>query len=311
VDRIKDEAKKAVQELPEHHGGAVNCIAFTSDGSLCATGGDDYAIRLWQTNDRKLLHAVTSAHRAAVTSLQFTPSGQLVSAGRDGQLKVWDVSNPQSPKVTLALPARSGDVPVLGVSPDGRTTLFDHGPELRMVSLANRQIEGAVRNPSGALSFSTMALFSPDGKTILTNNAAEGRVQLWRTPARPDDATAADGLPREVKAHAAELRQFVWNNGAATCGAFAPDGSFAVTGTHDNQVLVWAMPPKGDDGELLERPRAARLTYVDESLDTSARQVRVWAEVDNPEARPNAAHPEQALTPGGTATLVVPLSRGK
>ena len=54
---------------------------------------------------------------------------------------------------------------------------------MRLRSLSDRtQVEGRLRNQPGSASFSTMALFAPDGKTILTNNNSESRLQLWRTP---------------------------------------------------------------------------------------------------------------------------------
>ena len=131
-----------------------------------------------------------------------------------------------------------------------------------------------------------MALFSPDGKTILTNRSMPGMLQLWRTPTT---------VPR-----GSELRQFIWSTtkGTANCGAFAPEdgpdgSSFAVTGMEDHKVLVWAMPSKE---EIASPPLQARLVLVDKFLDTHSRHVRVWADVlESPEW----------LLPGMRATMVV------
>lgn len=273
-----DNLKDAPRELGERHRGAVTCVAFSPDGETCATGSEDRSICLWETSTGKLLHRLPAAHRAAVTSLQFAAGGQLVSAGRDNTMVLWSVETGKPPLRVAESDRRSGDVAQLGVSPDGKRVLFDQGKELRILSLSDRQIEGVLHSPSTSTSFTTMALFSPDGNTILTNVAAEGRIQLWRAP----DATQ----PR-----AAEVRQFVWTTGQATCGAFAPDSSFAVTGTQDNRVLVWPMPSKEEIGTKL----TARLTLVEQSIEGSSRQVRVWAELENP----------GWLVPGSTATLVV------
>src|SRR5262249_58045462 len=126
---------------------------------------------------------------------------------------------------------------------------------------------------------SARALFSPKGKTILTNGAAPGRLQLWRTPA-----------PGQ---RGGELRQFAWNTADVTCGAFTPDSRFAVTGTKDNRVLIWEMPP---DKEVSEQLRA-RLTYVEEFVDASLKRMTVRAELIN--------QPRWVI-PGGTATIVIP-----
>ena len=276
--------------LEERHKGPITCAAFSPDGAYCATGGEDRVIRLWNVEDGKLLATVQAAHKAAVTSLQFAQEKdqplRLVSAGGDNTLIVWNLGDVKKPERGTVAPYRTGDVTRLGVSADGKHVLFDHGTELRVLSLDDlKQIEGVVRNTTN---FTTMALFSPDGNTLLTNSASDGRVQLWRAPGRGTDA--GDG-------HCAELRQFV-GGGPATCGAFDPDSGFAVTGSRDNEVLVWAMPKAA---EVLAKPRETRLTWVDRALDTGGRQVRVWAELANDDYGK-----ETGLTPGGTATMVVP-----
>jgi WD40 repeat protein len=123
-----------------------------------------------------------------------------------------------------------------------------------------------------------MALFSPDGKAILTNGNAPGRIQLWRAPihgARP-----------------AQLRQFTWNSALASCGAFDPNGQFAVTGTQDHQVLVWAMPEEKEVNTELK----AKLSYVEGSLENTQGKMTIRAELENP----------GWLIPGGMATIVIP-----
>jgi WD40 repeat protein len=281
VGRILDLNKRDAgpRELSQRHEGAINACAFSADGEVCATSGDDRAICLWETETGELRHRLPALHRSYVTSLEFTADNRLVSAGRDGRLLVWDVT-PGKPPVRRGpdFEGRGGEVARLGVSPDGQSVLFDQGKELRLLSLADKQIRGVLQNPPGAPDFWGMALFAPDGRTILTNGSAPGRLQLWRTP--------------DAQGRASELRQLVWATAAATCAAFAPDGSFAATGTQDHQVLLWDMPGKAE----VESRLTARLTLVDRHLDTRSRQVRVWAELDNP----------GWLIPGISATVVIP-----
>ena len=152
-----------------------------------------------------------------------------------------------------------------------------------MLSLKDKHIVGSLQGPPNTGNFATLALFSPDGKAVLTNSTGPGRgLQLWRTE------------PQQGRG--AEVRQFVWTAGAATCGAFAPDGTFAVTGSADSQVLVWAMP----DAREVEQRLTARLSYVEEFLDSSQNQVTVRAELENP----------GWIIPGPAtrATLVVPFA---
>jgi WD40 repeat protein len=282
LDKIGD--KNATQiDLEERHSGAINAVAFSEDGGICATGGEDRSIRLWETAEGKLLGRVSGAHQSGVTSLAFTAKGKLVSVGRDRRLVVWDVVDGGDGKKlvqAMSFDRRSNEVPVLGVDAEGSRVTFDEGREVRVMSLESRKIEGRLANPPGSPSFSTLALFSPDGTSILTNGNAPGRLQLWRAPS--------------AKNRASELRNFAWSNGKVTSGAFDPDGAFAVTGTSDGRVLTWAMPSKE---EAEQGPLSAQLNYVEEFLDTSLKRVAVKATLDQA--------PEWII-PGGSATIVVP-----
>jgi hypothetical protein len=87
----------------------------------------------------------------------------------------------------------------------------------------------------------------------------------------------------------------LWNTGSV-CGTFAPDGSFAVTGTQDGKVLVWAMPAR----EEIVKRIPATLALVEQVLDSSTMQVRIWAELDEVPSW---------LVPGSSATIVVPIDQ--
>jgi WD40 repeat protein len=276
-----DDHQALVREMASGHTGRVNSVAFSPDGSLCASGGADHALCLWDTASGNKLCRIPEAHRYEVTAVQFAGPRKLVTAGANGSLVVWDITDThQLVESPPPIDGRTNDVSYPGVSPDGKTVLYNQGREMRLVSLENRQIEGQLTNPSDSQTFTDFALFAPDGKTILTN-ASAGRLQLWRVPA-------------SLREHAAELRQLIWTSGVATCAAFAPDSTFAVTGTKDHRVLLWDMPSEKEVKEHL----MGRLSLVERSIDTRSRQVRVWALVDNP---------DQRLIAGSPATMVVPV----
>jgi WD40 repeat protein len=151
------------------------------------------------------------------------------------------------------------------------------GKELGVVSLPEGWTEGVLQNPSGGGRFTTMALFSPAGRLILTSSDSEGLLQIWRAPTETTRPY--------------EMWQLVWRGSAATCGAFAPDRSFVVTGMRDRQVLIWPAPTRGEVTQQLQ----AAIVLAEPFADPKSRQVRIRAEVDNSNG---------SLIPGAPVTLV-------
>lgn len=283
LDNLKADVVGLGSDETVRHRGAVNAVAFTADGGLVATAGEDRAICVWDTDTGKLKYRKAAAHKNLITTLAFTPTGKLMSAGRDNRLALWEISGDSLTEVDEAR-GRSNDVGLLGMDPTGDKVLFDEGRELRIWSWSKRRIEGTLQNPGATGSFQTLALFSPNGRTILTNGNGPGRLQLWRAPSS--------------ETRAAELRQLLWTTGTITCGTFDPAGEFAVTGTSDHRILVWGLPAK----EEAEKPLPAQLTYVEEFLDTGLKRVTVRAVMDEKAV-------QDWVIPGSAASIVVPPAR--
>ena len=266
----------------EKHQAPIRCVGFSPDGDYCATGGEDRRVCVWETATGKLVYCIERAHKGPVTSLQFTRRCQLVTAGRDNNLRVWDLGkNGAHLDEDNTFPSRSGDVTQIGVSPDGRRVLFDHGKELQVLSLPKGLTLGTLQHSSGTAGFSTFALFSPDGKLVLTaDGGTDGRVELWRAP---DEDNRRGYAFRQLLAK---------RKAPVTCAAFAPDGSFIVTGSKSREVLVWDAPTKEELDEVI----TAEVSLVEQSVESSANQVRIWAELKQKDGR---------LLPNATVTLVI------
>jgi WD40 repeat protein len=264
------------RELPDSQGGGVTAVAFSPDGRTCATGGQDGSIRIWETANGTLRYRLPPGHLGAVTSLSFTPQARLASAGMDNTVCVWALGETGA-RLETSFDHRAGEVAHLGVRPDGRQVLLDQPGRLRLLALPDGAAEGCLQQDVGTAEFRGFALFSPDSRLVLTASLTEGALQLWRTP------TA------ECRAHVVARLEGV-SPSAATCAAFAPNGSVVVVGTQDRQLVVWPVPP-GADAEP-----TGRITLVERAVEASTHQVRIWAEFPNRDGR---------LLPGTTATLVV------
>src|SRR5579884_1475541 len=74
------------------HGAVVNGVAFSPDGKILASGGDDSTIRLWDRATGRELRALRG-HQGAVTALAFVPNGKmLASASWDETVRLWDTA---------------------------------------------------------------------------------------------------------------------------------------------------------------------------------------------------------------------------
>ncbi len=98
------------------HTGPVTSAAFSPDGALIVTAGDDGTAKVWDVATGTELHTL-AGHTAGVTSAAFSPDGALVvTASDDNTAKVWDVATGDE---VYTLAGHTGPVTSAAFSPDG------------------------------------------------------------------------------------------------------------------------------------------------------------------------------------------------
>uniref|UniRef100_A0A0N5BPQ4 WD_REPEATS_REGION domain-containing protein n=1 Tax=Strongyloides papillosus TaxID=174720 RepID=A0A0N5BPQ4_STREA len=75
------------------HRTAVNCLTFSQDGLMLASGGKDSVIVIWDIVNESGLFKL-NGHKNAVTDIKFTKNGEnIISSSKDATVKFWNIDS--------------------------------------------------------------------------------------------------------------------------------------------------------------------------------------------------------------------------
>src|SRR5262245_9284136 len=295
LNRVSDTPLRELNERRDNeshvirHAGGVTAAAFSPNGEFLVTADGERNIYLWKTSTGERVYSFPQVHAAPVSALHFIPQCRVISVGRDNIVHVWQVGQ-NAARAERSFEHRSGDVTQLGVTEDGNWMALDHDKTRLHITPVERGVAERVLNSlTDSTHFGPFAIFSPklnlEGNRLVLTASNQGRVlQLWRH------------APTEDRSH--ELVQLVPEKSVpATVAAFSPsiENGFIVVGTDRGDVHLWAMPTETE----INRKWTARVSYVENAVDPTARQVKVWAEFENDPPGPTR------LKPGSTAAVVI------
>jgi len=211
------------------HGANVNDLAFSPDGALLASTGDDGRVQVWDTatgklryhilgrsffvafsRDGKLLATAPSheilisqaasgkevgrlkGHTNAVSSADFSPDGKaLVSGSYDRTVRLWDCS---SLRETFKLEGHSDVIMSVAFAKDGKTVAsggYDHS--VRIWNVESRKVERILQESGLVYSVD----YSPDSARLLVAGNFS-IVRLWN--ASTGEPVAGFQGPRGIRA---------------------------------------------------------------------------------------------------------------
>jgi WD40 repeat protein len=213
------------EPLVEETGLTVRCMAFSPNGRTLAIGGDDGAVRLWDTATWRE-RAILLEHTDAVRSLAFAAdSRRLVSSGQDRRVMLWDAID----GVAIRQLCQPGPDPVqlAAFSPDGETVAIGEPSGVPYdVGLVDPET-GALRAKLSGHGAGIRAMaFSPDGTTLATAGN-DGCIRLWNLTIGKERRTISD------------------RGGIVRAMAFSPDGAQLVFPDVDKNLRLLNLRPAG------------------------------------------------------------------
>ena len=243
-----------------HHTDVVNSIAFSPDGQLLASGGDDYAFKLWDVPRKRhiaTLDHINNRSRSQVKAVAFSPNGQLLATA-GVEAKLWDVHT----RKEIATLEHGKWVLAVAFSPDGR--MLATGDESGYINIWDVQTQQIVLQLEGDFTAVYTLMFSPDGK-ILASGGYEGKIELWKVEGwvhlgtlnvgataftvrfSPDSSTLANTGYESVglwKVDSGEkIATLTGHTGWVNTLAFSPDGSTLISGGDDETLRIWNVTP--------------------------------------------------------------------
>jgi WD40 repeat protein/tRNA A-37 threonylcarbamoyl transferase component Bud32 len=203
------------------HEMTIMSVAFSPDGKLLASAGRDRRIVVWELPHGRVLRSWL-AHTDVVHDLVFTPEGTLVSLGKEGAIKFWDVASGVE-KLESEILGCPPDLLSLVLSPDGKMAATGgYSPAVHLWSTVN---PGAPRTDLGLSGVVRALAFAPSGAQLVATGGS-GMFGAWNMVAGAREA----GTVRTIR----------WDGGGGRAVIFARKGALLITASEeDGLVRFW------------------------------------------------------------------------
>ncbi len=211
-----DVKQRQVLLLAYPHTLRIRSIAFSPDGSLLASAGEDGRVIISRPLSRDILHEFQQPTGWEM-SVVFSPDGKLIAAGSDeGKLNVWTMDSQFNARSAMTIPNSS--ITCLEFSPDSEWLLVGlKSGAVLVFDVSTDEITKRLNcsgTPIRSISFADSGLLA----------VVSSRISLFSWPSL---ATVAKWTVRR--------------GGWPSCGALCPAGSKLATGCETGELRLWQL----------------------------------------------------------------------
>lgn len=212
--RVLDAESGRLQVELRGHDDLIASATFSPDNLRILTASCDCTVRLWDAESGRQLIEL-KGQEAGSMSASFSPDGRrILTANYDGAVRVWDIENQL---LLTELKGHGAGVKVARYSPNGQRILtaardltarvWDASDRRRLAELRCRSVQSA--------------MYSPDGRSILTSSHGDAVARLW------------DAEEERL------LAEFRCPQSSVMSARYSPDGRRVLVASQDSTAHVW------------------------------------------------------------------------
>ncbi|EME28950.1 glucose repression regulatory protein TUP1 [Galdieria sulphuraria] len=216
--------KNERMSLPSTDSSYIRAVAFSTDGTLLCTGGEDQAVRIWDIK-RRSVRFTLSGHLGHVYSVDTCNDGRLLASGSgDQSVKLWNIQNGQEEKTLNCSSHKkinSDGITSVSFSPRGPYRIATGSLE-RTVRVFDVETGDLLHNFRQHADSVYSVAFSSDGRYLLSGSL-DKNVMLWDLAAPPPN----------------NYTTFKGHTDFVLSVAFSLDGRLLLSGSKDRTVTFW------------------------------------------------------------------------
>ena len=158
------------------HSNVVHSVAYSANGHLLASGGEDGAALVWDTVTGREFRML-KLDSGVVSAVSLSPDGTLLAAGaHDGTVVIWETA---TGRMLHVLKGHSGPVNSVSFTANGRT--IASGSADHSIKLWDAAAGSELKTLSGHRDAVTSVAFSPDDR-MLASGSVDKTIKLWEIP---------------------------------------------------------------------------------------------------------------------------------